>query len=103
KEESVACNVSWWGRCDNKGADWGDSGNTRDPPSARAVHARIVWGGASLRGVRMADIAIADTMKFLDTTPPHGTTSLQRNIADGKPGELEYWSGAVVSSRTRGQ
>jgi 2-dehydropantoate 2-reductase len=30
------------------------------------------------------------------TPPPHGTTSLQRDIADGKPSELEYWNGAVV-------
>lgn len=51
---------------------------------------------ARARHVRMADTAIADTMKFLDTTPAHGTTSLQRDIVDGKPSELEYWNGAVV-------
>jgi 2-dehydropantoate 2-reductase len=51
---------------------------------------------ARARKVRMVDTAIADTMKFLDTTPPHGTTSLQRDIVDGKPSELEYWNGAVV-------
>ena len=28
--------------------------------------------------------------------PTNGTTSLQRDIADGKMSELEYWNGAVV-------
>jgi len=35
-------------------------------------------------------------MKFYDSLPPNGTTSLQRDIADGKTTELEYWNGAVV-------
>jgi 2-dehydropantoate 2-reductase len=36
-------------------------------------------------------------MRFLDTgPPPNGTTSLQRDITDGKPSELEFWNGAVV-------
>ena len=35
-------------------------------------------------------------MKFLEASPVNGTTSLQRDIADGKMTELEYWSGAVV-------
>lgn len=44
----------------------------------------------------MADTAVADTMKFYDALPANGTTSLQRDIADGKMTELEYWNGAVV-------
>jgi 2-dehydropantoate 2-reductase len=44
----------------------------------------------------MADTAVADTMKFYDTLPATGTTSLQRDIANGKMSELEYWNGAVV-------
>lgn len=35
-------------------------------------------------------------MAFLDSLAPGGTTSLQRDIADGKPSELEAWNGAVV-------
>jgi 2-dehydropantoate 2-reductase len=44
----------------------------------------------------MASSAVADTMKFYDTLPANGTTSLQRDIVDGKMSELEYWNGAVV-------
>ena len=35
-------------------------------------------------------------MKFVDSLPDEGTASLQRDIAEGKPSELEAWSGAVV-------
>jgi 2-dehydropantoate 2-reductase len=51
---------------------------------------------AKARNVPMADTAVADVMKFYDTLPTNGTTSLQRDIADGKQSELDYWNGAVV-------
>jgi 2-dehydropantoate 2-reductase len=51
---------------------------------------------ARARQVAMADTAVADTMKFFDTVPPAGTTSLQRDIIEGRPSELDYWNGAVV-------
>jgi 2-dehydropantoate 2-reductase len=51
---------------------------------------------AKARGVTMADGAVSDMMKFYDGLPTNGTTSLQRDIADGKMSELEYWNGAVV-------
>ena len=51
---------------------------------------------AKARSVPMVDTAVADTMKFYDALPANGTTSLQRDIADGKISELEYWNGAVV-------
>jgi 2-dehydropantoate 2-reductase len=51
---------------------------------------------AKARGVPMADTAVSDMMKFYDGVPANGTTSLQRDIADGKMSELEYWNGAVV-------
>jgi 2-dehydropantoate 2-reductase len=35
-------------------------------------------------------------MAFLDSLPEDATTSLQRDIIDGKPSELEAWNGAVV-------
>jgi 2-dehydropantoate 2-reductase len=35
-------------------------------------------------------------MKFVDTLPKHGTTSLQRDLDEGKPSELSFWNGAVV-------
>ena len=51
---------------------------------------------ARARNVPMADTAVADTMKFYDALPTNGTTSLQRDIADGKHSELDYWNGAVI-------
>ena len=51
---------------------------------------------AKARGVPMADAVVADTMNLDDALPANGTTSLQRDIADGKMTELEYWNGAVV-------
>ena len=51
---------------------------------------------AKARGITMVDTVVADTMKFYDSLPVNGTTSLQRDIADGKMTELEYWNGAVV-------
>jgi 2-dehydropantoate 2-reductase len=46
--------------------------------------------------VVLADSAIADIMAFFDSMAENATTSLQRDIAEGKPSELEAWNGAVV-------
>jgi 2-dehydropantoate 2-reductase len=42
------------------------------------------------------DTVVADTMKFIDSLAPNATTSLQRDIADGKPSEIDFWNGSVV-------
>ena len=34
-------------------------------------------------------------MNFIDSLPADGTTSLQRDIAAGRPSELEAWNGAA--------
>jgi 2-dehydropantoate 2-reductase len=46
--------------------------------------------------VALSDESIKKSMAFLDSLAPGGTTSLQRDIAEGKPSELEAWNGAVV-------
>ena len=51
---------------------------------------------ARARGIALPDSAIEETLAFVDSLAPDGTTSLQRDIADGKPSELEAWNGAVV-------
>jgi 2-dehydropantoate 2-reductase len=51
---------------------------------------------AKARNVPMADTAVADMLKFYDSIPANGTTSLQRDIVDGKQSELDYWNGAVA-------
>jgi 2-dehydropantoate 2-reductase len=44
----------------------------------------------------MKESIVADTLAFVDSLAPDGTASLQRDIVDGKPSELEAWNGAVV-------
>jgi 2-dehydropantoate 2-reductase len=51
---------------------------------------------ARARQVPLADTIVADTLTFVDSLAPDGTTSLQRDIMEGKPSELEAWNGAVV-------
>lgn len=51
---------------------------------------------ARARRVALADAVVASTLAFLDAMPAAATTSLQRDITDGKPSELEAWNGAVV-------
>lgn len=48
------------------------------------------------RGVRLPDDVPARTMALIDSMPPEGTTSMQRDIAAGRPSELDYLAGAVV-------
>ena len=74
-------------------------GVTRSIPETRRLLEQCLEEAlavAKARGVPMAAAVVADTMKFYDSLPPNGTTSLQRDIADGKATELEYWNGAVV-------
>jgi 2-dehydropantoate 2-reductase len=51
---------------------------------------------ALARGVRLAEGAVARTMAFVDGLPPGSLPSMQRDILEGKPSELEYQNGAVV-------
>ncbi|MEA3150469.1 MAG: 2-dehydropantoate 2-reductase [Gammaproteobacteria bacterium] len=74
-------------------------GVTRSVPETRRLLGQCleeVVAVARARKIAMSATAAADIMKFYDGLPPGGTTSLQRDIVDGKPSELEYWNGAVV-------
>jgi 2-dehydropantoate 2-reductase len=35
-------------------------------------------------------------MSYVDALPANSTKSLQRDIADGKASELDYWNGSVA-------
>ncbi|MFO1061562.1 MAG: 2-dehydropantoate 2-reductase [Dongiaceae bacterium] len=48
------------------------------------------------RGVALPADAVASALAMLDRLAPASTTSLQRDLAEGRPSELEAWSGAVV-------
>ena len=51
---------------------------------------------ARARGIGLPEDVVARTMGFVDAQPAEGTTSLQRDVAGGRPSELEAWCGAVV-------
>ena len=51
---------------------------------------------AHARGIQLDDTVVTNTMKYVDSLAANATTSLQRDIAEGKPSEIDYWNGAVV-------
>ena len=55
-----------------------------------------IFAVARARGIALGDDAVAKAESFLDALAPEGTTSLQRDLAEGRPSELEAWSGAVA-------
>lgn len=55
-----------------------------------------IYDLARVRGVNLKEDTIPRAMKFLDDMPADATASLQRDLAAGRPSELEAWTGAVV-------
>ncbi|MCF8105792.1 MAG: 2-dehydropantoate 2-reductase [Desulfohalobiaceae bacterium] len=51
---------------------------------------------ARARNIALPVDCVQKTIAFMDTLPEGGTTSLQRDLAEGRPSELEAWNGAVV-------
>ena len=51
---------------------------------------------AQARNIALPEDIIRKTIAFVDTLPPGGITSLQRDIVEGRPSELASWNGAVV-------
>ena len=46
--------------------------------------------------INLEQTAVSSSMGFVDTLPPNGTTSMQRDIIGNRPSEIDSWSGAVV-------
>jgi 2-dehydropantoate 2-reductase len=51
---------------------------------------------AVARGIALPEETIERTMVLIDNLPPAGTASMQRDIMEGRPSELESQNGAVV-------
>ena len=51
---------------------------------------------AHARGVALPEESIPRTMGLIDGLPPGGTASMQRDVMEGRPSELESQNGAVV-------
>lgn len=74
-------------------------GIVRSVPETRALLEAAmeeIRAVARARGVGLPDDVVPRTMAFVDTLPAAGTASLQRDLAAGRPSELEWWSGAVA-------
>ena len=51
---------------------------------------------ARARGVALQEGAVARNLAYVDRLPPDSTASMQRDIMDGRPSELEQQTGAIV-------
>lgn len=74
-------------------------GAWRALPGTRAMAEALldeVVAVANARGVPLPVSRIAQTMGFLDGVPAGGTASMQRDVMEGRPSELEAQNGAVV-------
>jgi 2-dehydropantoate 2-reductase len=71
----------------------------RSVPQARSLLERAaqeIVGLARAVGIPVQSESVANTMKLVDSSPPDGTASMQRDLIAGRPSELEAQSGAVV-------
>ena len=57
---------------------------------------REVLAVAHARGVALPEESVPRTMALIDGLPPGGTASMQRDVMQGRPSELESQNGAVV-------
>ena len=51
---------------------------------------------ACARGLALGEATVERTWKFYNTLPPESTASMQRDLMNGQPSELESQTGAVV-------
>jgi 2-dehydropantoate 2-reductase len=74
-------------------------GVVRDQPGTRQMleqTIREIYDVARARNIAMPENVIDETMEFIDSLPPEVTASMQRDIMNGRPSELEIQNGAVV-------
>ncbi|MCI0412094.1 2-dehydropantoate 2-reductase [bacterium] len=74
-------------------------GILRTLPETRAMLEEAmqeIYSVAIAKRIPLKDNVIAKTMSFVDQLPASGTASMQRDLAEGKPSELDAQNGAVV-------
>ncbi|MDX1686798.1 MAG: 2-dehydropantoate 2-reductase [Candidatus Promineifilaceae bacterium] len=74
-------------------------GVVRSRPKTRAMlqqALREIYDVGRARGVALEEEAIEAATTFMDNLPPEATASMQRDILEGRPSELESQNGAVV-------
>jgi 2-dehydropantoate 2-reductase len=71
----------------------------RSQPGTRQMLEKMmieIYDVAQAQDIDLPADAVGQSMEWLDAVPSGGTTSMQRDIMDGKPSELEALTGAVV-------
>ena len=71
----------------------------RSLPETRSLLERAaqeIVGVARALGIPVPSESVAGTMKLVDSAPPDGSSSMQRDLIAGRPSELEAQSGSVV-------
>ncbi|PWE00860.1 ketopantoate reductase family protein [Marinilabilia rubra] len=74
-------------------------GEVREQKETRSILKEILNEGTLLarkKGINITEDYPDKMMAFIDTFPYDSTTSLTRDIWDGKPSELEYQNGTIV-------
>jgi 2-dehydropantoate 2-reductase len=74
-------------------------GALRGAPESRALlegAMREIEALARARGIALRSDVVERTLAYVDGLPETATASMQRDILEGRPSELEYQSGAVV-------
>ncbi|GGX93416.1 2-dehydropantoate 2-reductase [Litchfieldella qijiaojingensis] len=74
-------------------------GITRTLPETRHTIEQIlveIYRVGLAKGVALPNDAVARASKFIDAMPEKSTASMQRDILEGRPSELESQNGAVV-------
>jgi 2-dehydropantoate 2-reductase len=80
-------------------------GEMRSCPPTRELLQQLMEEVAAVarsRGIRLAEDVVKRTLAFVDASPAGGTASMQRDMAAGRPSELEAIIGAVVRFGDRG-
>jgi len=75
------------------------AGKVRNNAESRALLSRAmeeVYALAQARGIRLPADSVAKALASVDGLPDDATSSMQRDIAAGRPSELESQTGAVV-------
>ncbi len=74
-------------------------GEFLDLPQTRQLLQEVmqeVFSVAHARGIALPEEIIGNTLDFMDSLPPTGIASMQRDIMEGRRSELESQTGAVV-------
>lgn len=74
-------------------------GVLRSAPETRQMLEQSLWEiyrVAVAHHIALPEEVVGQTLTFIDTIPPYGTASMQRDIIAGRPSELASQNGAVV-------